>query len=82
MPRMRSPVSRPGGLNNLCASISLSARLSTYLSEGTDCQVLTVSLKPNATLESEAGAMMFMSPQVLPVLVLRVRLQLLPVDKD
>jgi len=31
---------------------------------GTDCQVLTVSLKPGATVESEAGAMMFMSPEV------------------
>ncbi len=31
---------------------------------GSDCQVLCIQLKPGATLESEAGAMMFMSPDV------------------
>ena len=48
---------------SLPPSLSLSHPLIPTLL-GSDCQILTVQLRAGATIESEAGAMMYMSPDV------------------
>ena len=46
------------------ACINLIVLSSLIFLLGSDCQILTIQLQPGSSVQSEAGAMMFMSPDV------------------